>query len=96
MDYSPPGSSVSGIFQARILEWVALSFSRGSSQSRDRTQVSCVSCIGRRILYLCHLGSPCVDIQKRIFKNMCLRIRTPWRSFSFLMIQQSNKVLYDL
>ena len=38
--YSPPGSSVHGIFQARILEWVAIPFSRGSSQPRDRTQVS--------------------------------------------------------
>ena len=35
MDCSPPGSSVHGIFQARILEWVAISSSRGSSQSRD-------------------------------------------------------------
>ena len=35
MDYSPPGSSVHGIFQARILEWVAMSFSRESSQPRD-------------------------------------------------------------
>ena len=35
MDCSPPGSSVHGIFQARILEWVAISFSRGSSQPRD-------------------------------------------------------------
>ena len=43
VDYSPPGSSVHGILQARILEWVAISFSRGSSQPRDRT---CGSCIG--------------------------------------------------
>ena len=35
MDYSPPGSSVHGILQARILEWVAKPFSRGSSQPRD-------------------------------------------------------------
>ena len=35
MDYSLPGSSVHGIFQARVLEWVAISFSRGSSQPRD-------------------------------------------------------------
>ena len=42
---SPPGSSVSGISQARMLEWVAISSSRGSSWSRDLTQVSCVSCI---------------------------------------------------
>ena len=40
MDCSPPGSSVHGVFQARILEWVAISFSRGSSQPRNRTQVS--------------------------------------------------------
>ena len=40
MDCSPPSSSVHGILQARILEWVAISFSRGSSWPRDRTQVS--------------------------------------------------------
>ena len=40
MDCSPPGSSVHGILQARILEWVAMPSSRGSSQPRDRTQVS--------------------------------------------------------
>ena len=40
MDCSLPGSSVHGIFQARILEWVAISFYRGYSQPRDRTQVS--------------------------------------------------------
>ena len=40
MDCSPPGSSVHGILQARILEWVAISFSRGSSWPRDQTQVS--------------------------------------------------------
>ena len=41
VDCSLPGSSVHGIFQARILEWVAISSSRGSYQPRDRTQVSC-------------------------------------------------------
>ena len=43
MDYSPPSSSVHGIFQARTLEWVAISFSKGSSQPRNRTQVSCTA-----------------------------------------------------
>ena len=43
VEYSPPGSSVHGIFQARILEWVAISFSKGSSQPRDRTQLSCIA-----------------------------------------------------
>ena len=40
MDCSPPGSSVHGIFQAIVLEWIAISYFRGSSQPRDRTQVS--------------------------------------------------------
>ena len=41
MDCSLPGSSVHGIFQAIVLEWIAISFSRGSSQPRDRTRVFC-------------------------------------------------------
>ena len=52
-DCSQPGSFVHGTFWARILEWVAISYSRGSSQHRDRTCISCVSCIGRWILYNC-------------------------------------------
>ena len=48
-----PGSSTHGISQARILELVAIPFSRGSTQSRDWTSVSCISCIGRRIPYHC-------------------------------------------
>ena len=43
MDYSLPGSSVHEILQARILEWVAMPSSRGSSQPRDQTQVSCIA-----------------------------------------------------
>ena len=58
MDGSPPGSSVYGILQARILEWVAMPSSR-SFQSRDQTHISYVSLIGRWVLYhLHHLGSP--------------------------------------
>ena len=48
---SPPDSSVHEILQARILEWVPMPFSRGSSWPRDRTHVSYVSCIGRQVLY---------------------------------------------
>ena len=48
MDCSLPGSSVHGVLQARILDWVAISFSRGSSWIRSWTHISC---IGRRILY---------------------------------------------
>ena len=43
MDYSLPGSSIHGIFLAKILEWVAILFFRGSSQPRDGTQVSCIA-----------------------------------------------------
>ena len=52
--YSPPGSSVHGILQARVLEWVAISFSRGSSWPRDWTQVSCIA---GRLNRLSHEGS---------------------------------------
>ena len=48
MDYSPPGSSVHGILQARNLEWVAIPFSRGSSQPRDQIWVFCID---TQILY---------------------------------------------
>ena len=58
MDRSLPGSSVHGIFQARILEWVAISSSRGSSQHRDQTHISYASCVDRWVLYYeSHLGS---------------------------------------
>ena len=53
MDCSPPGSSVLGIFQARILEWVAISSSRGSPWAKNQTHVSFISCIGRWILHHC-------------------------------------------
>ena len=45
MDCSTPGSSVHGIFQARILKWVAISSSRGSFRPKDQAHISCVSCI---------------------------------------------------
>ena len=56
---APPGKEKHGIFQARILQWVAISFSRGSSQPKDQTRISYVSCIGRWIFFLplSHMGS---------------------------------------
>ena len=61
MHCSPPGSSVHGLLQARILEQVTISFSKGSSQPRDGTWVSCICCFGRQFLYYEHyLGSPCL------------------------------------
>ena len=62
MDGNPPGSSVHGILQARILEWVAMPSLRGSSRPKGPTWVSFVFCVGRWVLYhLHHLGSPLVS-----------------------------------
>ena len=59
MDCSPLASSVCGIFQAKILEWGAISSSRGSSLPRDQTHISCVFWFDRQTIYqLPHLGSP--------------------------------------
>ena len=64
MDGSPPGSCVNGIFQARILQWVSIAFSRRSSSTRGQIHISYISCFGRWIFFffffflpLKHLGS---------------------------------------
>ena len=51
MAYRPSGSSVHGILEARILEWVAIPFSRDSFQPRNLTQVSCISCTAGKFFY---------------------------------------------
>ena len=62
MGCSPPGPSVQEIFQARILEWIAISYSRGSPWPRDWTRILYISCIDRRVFFfffflpLSHLG----------------------------------------
>ena len=56
VEYSPPGSSVHGVSQARVLEWVAISSSRGPSRPRDGTGVSSTRCTGRRAPHLSHVG----------------------------------------
>ena len=56
LDCSPPRPSVCWIFQARVLEWVAISFSRGFSWPRDWTQVSCI--VSKTLYHLSHQGSP--------------------------------------
>ena len=83
MDCSPPGSSVHGILQARILEWVATSSSKGSSRPRDQ---NCVSYIGRRILYqwtaweanihthIKYFGMEFPKTTEKIFTNMYPRL----------------------
>ena len=58
MDYSLPGFSVHGIFQARIPEWVTISYCRVSSQHREQIRVSGVFCIGRQIFTSVPPGKP--------------------------------------
>ena len=71
MDCSLPGSSVQGILQTRILEWVAMPSSSGSPQSRDWTHVSYISWVGRQILYhyatCIHLHIDLINIFKFYF-----------------------------
>ena len=63
MDYSPLGFSVHAILQARILKWVSMPFSRGSSTPRDLNHVFYISCIDRWALYHWHhLGSPTLSL----------------------------------
>ena len=69
VDNSLPVSSVSGILQARILEWIAVPSSRGSSRLRDWIHISYISCIARQ----CHLGSSLFDMgQKKSGSGICL------------------------
>ena len=60
MDRGSWWATVHGVFLARILEWVAMPSSRGSSQPRDQTRVSSISCTGKRILYHCTTGEALV------------------------------------
>ena len=80
VDCSPPGSSVHGILQARILEWVAISYSRGSSRPRKQTGFSCA---GRRILHHCTTR----EVVKLYLKSLeagCQegKIRSSWKPTS--------------
>ena len=77
-DCSLPGSSVHGISQARILEQVAVSFSRAHSQPGDQSHVSCVSCFGRQILYHCAtLGASLITY---------LPTKSPWRASQVALV----------
>ena len=73
MGCSLPGSSVHGIFQTRILGWVAIPFSKVSSQPQDRTWVSCVSCIDKWILFTTEpAGKPWLRPQLLLLGNTTL------------------------
>ena len=60
-------------FPARILDWVVISSSRGSSQPSDQTHISCISCIGRQVLYhQCRLGSPYTNLCAQLLSHVQL------------------------
>ena len=86
--YSPPGSSGHGIFQARMLKWVAITFSRGSFQPRDQTHASC---IGRQILY--HWATR--ETQTCLFKNIRFIIVQSISPFLPEVFIYTNSVLYE-
>ena len=90
MGCSPPGSSVHGISQARILEWVAMSSSKGSSWPRDRNCILCVFCIGRRILLpLSYLGSQLLKKFKTDWNQPGLEL---WVKFSWMKLEMEFKL----
>ena len=86
MDCSPQGSYVHGIFQARILEWVAIFRSRLSSQPMDWSCISCVSGTRRQSLYHCHLGSPWL-----VLLGDCILMISP-TSFKLLFLKWNFKI----
>ena len=79
IDGSLPGSPIPGILQARTLEWVAISLSRGSSWPKDWTQVSWVSYNGRQILYHCTTWEALMYVL--IYHFLPLKIRQLYRGF---------------
>ena len=72
MDCSPPSSSVHGILQARVLEWVAISSSRAFSQSRGQTCISYISCIGKQILHHCATSEAPIESEELGLVNKIL------------------------
>ena len=80
MDCSPPGSSVHGILQARILEWVAIPFTKGSSQSRDQTRVSCTP--GRFFtVYQNHLGPSFIHTGASLVAQLVKNLPAMWETW---------------
>ena len=102
MDCSPAGSSVHGISQARILEWVAISFSRGSSLPRDQTRISYISALAGRLFttdqcivffFLINFYWSKVDLQGCVctsFFNSCRRTSAHWSSAGLLYSEQTS------
>ena len=98
MDCSPPGFSVHGILQARILEWVAISSSRGSSGPRDGTCVSYVSCTGRWVPYHQDRLRPHSEILLSLKKEQILLLTTSWMNLEGILLSEirERQMLYNI
>ena len=83
VDCRPPGSSVQGILQTRILEWVPISFSRGLSPPRDRTLVSCT---GRQILYPGASGEAVLQYE---MKNLKKKQQQPTMRYHLTLVRMA-------
>ena len=94
MDCSLSDSSVHGIFQARILGWVAISCSRGSSGSRDWTFISCFSCTDRWIPYHWATWKSALTVSYAAARN-CPYSRVD-RCFSFLLLKTTSRLSFLL
>ena len=108
MDCSPPGSSVHGILQARILEWAAISFSRGSSQPRDQTCVSYISLhwqVGSLPLVLpgkltsiytcfCIFKNKQTNKQTIVIRNYCIAKGTQYSKMTHMGIESNEELIY--
>ena len=83
MDCSPPDSSIHGVFQARILEHIAISSSRGSSWPKDWTWISCVSCTGRWVLHPWAIWESKPNMLQSLIKNVDSGASLPESKSSF-------------
>ena len=91
MDCSPPGFSVHGILQTRILEWVAMPSSRRSSQPRDRTCVSCGSCISGRSFTTEPLGKRLRMFFRPVFRGLQAHLRNRRSTFCIVCVCHGGK-----
>ena len=94
MGCSPPGSSVHGISQARILGWVAVSFSRGSSWPRDWMRVSCVPCLAGRFYTTEPSGKP--NSIRLLLILPSVVVSKPRKIFDSFHISFSSQSMWDL
>ena len=93
-DHRPPGSSVHWIFQARILEWVVMPSSRGSSWPGDWT---CISCVAGGFFTTESPGKPTVlYIKKQSIFNLLTKISQRWQRLTILNIQRGHSVFFFL